>query len=296
MRSTRKQFSPSFVGEDDDDGGGGQLGVVVDGVAARVAGVGNGSVKRDLQKVIWSHQYKIWGLPTINSVRLGFRQQKSRESKLDTALTKSSIQKTYLVFQLRLNERNSFNKIAEGRRFKYRKVQRLKVSNMLERLAIFRRLGCPIQTTQNLIFAIWLWAVSLLLLAFAQKISTHMKRSPNTTEFAVTGIELKKVSTASMVNYLNTQECLMISKVLLDGSPPKNLIWKTFWANLPKIFLHLDQSPKGSQIVVDDLNHPKTSCNISSIGYIIEIMVRVKQARHRKVSWSELEKCKDPIV
>ena len=152
IRSIWKQFSPSFVGEDDDDGGGGQLGVVVDGVAARVAGVGNGSVKRDLQKVIWSHQYKIWGLPTINSVRLGFRQQKSRESKLDTALTKSSIQKTYLVFQLRLNERNSFNKIAEGRRFKYRKVQRLKVSNMLEMLAIYRRLGCLIQTTQNFNF------------------------------------------------------------------------------------------------------------------------------------------------
>ena len=52
MRSTRKQFSPSFVGEDDDDGGGGQLGVVVDGVAARVAGVGNGSVQGDLKKVI----------------------------------------------------------------------------------------------------------------------------------------------------------------------------------------------------------------------------------------------------
>ena len=115
-----------------------------------------------------------------------------------------------------------------------------------------------------------------------------------TTEFAITGIELKKVSTASMVNYLNTQECLMISKVLLDGSPPKNLIWKTFWTNLPKIFLHLDQSPKGTQIVVDDSNHPKINCNISSIGYIIEIMVWVKQARHRKVSWSELEKWQGP--
>ena len=99
-----------------------------------------------------------------------------------------------------------------------------------------------------------------------------MKRSPNTTEFAVTGIELKKVSTASMVNYLNTQECLMISKVLLDGSPPKNLIWKTFWTNLPKIFLHLDQSSQSFGIVCS----LRWICKVVLHSWTLQAIVMVK--------------------